>query len=199
MSTTLKIILFPGLSSWNVWIGQSQGFYEREDLVVTTTPTPGSVYQFQHLNAGEFDLAFTAFDNLVAYNEGQGEVALPGTPDFVCVLGGDNGFLGLHVRPEIQSFGDLRGKQLVVDAVNTGFSFVLRKMLAKQGLGPDDYTLVPVGNTQARMEKMLADPTCVAGLLTPPLDARCASAWAQAARACDRRSRKLSGELRDRK
>jgi len=61
-------------------IGQSQGFYEREDLVVTKTPTPDSVNQFQHLNADEFDLAFTGFDNLVAYNKDQCEVPLLARP-----------------------------------------------------------------------------------------------------------------------
>ncbi len=169
--TNLKIILFPGLATWTLWVGQQQGFYDKEHLAVTITPTPGSVYQFQHLSTGEFDFAFTAFDNLVAYDEGQGEVALGKPADFVCVLGGDSGFLTLYTRPEIRSFEDLRGKQLVVDAINTGYSFVLRKILAQKGLGSNDYTLVPVGNTQARMEKMLSGPDYVAGLLTPPLDA----------------------------
>jgi ABC-type nitrate/sulfonate/bicarbonate transport system substrate-binding protein len=169
--TNVKIILFPGLATWTLWVGQKQGFYERERLAVSITPTPGSVYQFQHLSNGEFDFAFTAFDNLVAYDEGQGEVSLSRPADFVCVLGGDSGFLSLYVRPEITSYEDLRGKQLVVDAINTGYSFVLRKMLALHGLGNGDYTLVPVGNTQARMEKMLSGPEYVGGLLTPPLDA----------------------------
>ena len=168
--TNLKIILFPGLATWTAWVGQEQGFYERERLSVAITPTPGSVYQFQHLSAGEFDFAFTAFDNLVAYDEGQGEVKLDHPADFVTVLGGDSGFLTLYTRPEIRSFEDLRGKQLVVDAINTGYSFVLRKILALHGLGNSDYTLVPVGNTKARMDKMLSGPEYVAGLLSPPLD-----------------------------
>lgn len=168
--TNLKVILFPGLATWTLWVGQQQGFYQQEQLSVAITPTPGSVYQFQHLSAGEFDFAFTAFDNLVAYDEGQGEVALPKPADFVCVLGGDSGFLELYVRPEINSYEDLRGKQLVVDAINTGYSFVLRKILALHGLGDADYSLVPVGNTEGRMNKMLSSPDYVAGLLTPPLD-----------------------------
>jgi ABC-type nitrate/sulfonate/bicarbonate transport system substrate-binding protein len=168
--TNLKIILFPGLATWTIWVGQQQGFYEKERLSVAITPTPGSVYQFQHLSAGEFDFAFTAFDNLVAYDEGQGEVQLEKPADFVCTLGGDSGFLSLYTRPEIRSYEDLRGKQLVVDAINTGYSFVLRKILSLHGLGENDYTFVPVGNTQARMEKMLSGPQYVAGLLTPPLD-----------------------------
>ncbi|HXF33116.1 MAG TPA: ABC transporter substrate-binding protein [Candidatus Acidoferrales bacterium] len=168
--TNLKIILFPGLATWTIWAGQQQGFYERERLSVALTPTPGSVYQFQHLSAGEFDFAFTAFDNLVAYDEGQGEVTLEHPADFTCVVGGDSGFLSLYVRPEIRTFEDLRGKQLVVDAINTGFSFVMRKILSLHGLGNDDYKLVPVGNTQARMEKMLSGPDYVGGMLTPPLD-----------------------------
>jgi ABC-type nitrate/sulfonate/bicarbonate transport system substrate-binding protein len=85
--TNVKIILFPGLATWTLWVGQKQGFYERERLAVSITPTPGSVYQFQHLSNGEFDFAFTAFDNLVAYDEGQGEVSLSRPADFVCVLG----------------------------------------------------------------------------------------------------------------
>ena len=46
----------------------------------------------------------TAIDNVVAYQEGRGEV------------GGDNGFLRLSLLPEIKTYADLKGKELSVDA-----------------------------------------------------------------------------------
>ena len=96
---------------------------------MTLTPTPGSVYQFQHLSAGDFEIGSTALDNIVAYDEGEGEAPLPNPADFAAIMGGDSGFLQLWARPEIGSYADLRGKLLAVDAIRTGFTFVLRRML----------------------------------------------------------------------
>ena len=39
----------------------------------TLTPTPNSVFQLTNLIDGKFDIAMTAIDNVVAYNENQGE------------------------------------------------------------------------------------------------------------------------------
>ena len=152
-----------------VWIATDRGYFARENLSVNLSPTPGSVYQFQHLSAGDYDIALTAIDNAIAYDEGQGEAPLPNPADFVAILGGDNAFLRLYTAPDIRSYADLRGKTLTVDAVTTGFAFVLRAMLAKHGLQDGDYTLAAVGGTPARYSALLAGHG-VATLLNAPFD-----------------------------
>jgi ABC-type nitrate/sulfonate/bicarbonate transport system substrate-binding protein len=112
----------------------------------------------------------TALDNIIAYDEGDGEAPLANPADFVAIMGGDSGGLQLWTRPEIGSYADLKGKLLAVDAIRTGFTFVLRAMLQKKGIAPSDYTLEAVGNTGARFARMQRGTDCVAGLLTAPTD-----------------------------
>ena len=168
-ATTLRLISFPGGSNWPIWVAQDKGFLAREGLALEITPTPGSVFQMTNLIAGKFDIALTAIDNLVAYDEGQGEVPVPGTPDLFAFMGGNNSFLSLYVLPEIRSYGDLRGKELAVDAVSTGFAFVLQDMLAANGLKDGDYKLVPAGGTLQRWEA-LQKKQHAATLLNTPFD-----------------------------
>ena len=70
--TPLRIIAFPGAPNLPVFAAIEQGWFAEEGIAVDLTTTPSSVFQFEKLNAGEFDIAMTAFDNVVAYREGQG-------------------------------------------------------------------------------------------------------------------------------
>jgi ABC-type nitrate/sulfonate/bicarbonate transport system substrate-binding protein len=165
----LRIIFFPGGDGLPGYIGLQKGFFARENLSVVLTPTPGSVYQFQHLSAGDFDIAMTAIDNAIAYDEGQGEAPLPNLADFVAIYGGGSLLARLYARPDIKTVADLKGKTLAVDAVSTGFAFVIRAMLEKNGLTEADYTLKPLGGTPARLAALVAGD-CSATLLNAPAD-----------------------------
>ena len=164
---TLRGIYFPSADILPCWVGIEKGFFARENVTLLLTATPGSVYQFQHLSAGDFDIALTAIDNAIAYDEGQGQAPLPNPADFAAFLGIDNGFLRLYAQPEIKSYADLRGKALAVDALTTGFAFVLRRMLEANGLHEGDYTFTPIGGTAIRYEKLFSGET-TATLLTIP-------------------------------
>jgi ABC-type nitrate/sulfonate/bicarbonate transport system substrate-binding protein len=83
-------------------------------------------------------------------------------------MGGNNGALSLIGRPRVKSAAELAGHDLAVDAIATGFSFVLQEMLAKAGVAPGDYRLVAFGNTPARWQAM-QDGKAVGAILTPPL------------------------------
>ena len=165
----VRVIAFASPALLPVYAAIDRGFYARENVVVTVTTTPGSIYQFQHFSAGDFDVATTAMDNVIAYDAGQGEAPLANPPDFVAICGGDNGFLRFYGRPEIQTAAALKGKTLGVDAVSTGYAFVLRAMLAASGLHDADYTLLPLGNTPARL-KALVDGTVAATIISAPFD-----------------------------
>jgi ABC-type nitrate/sulfonate/bicarbonate transport system substrate-binding protein len=151
---TLQVIVFPGGFNWPIWAAQEKGFFAREGLEVKLTPTPSSVFQLTNLIEGKFDIGMTAIDNVIAYQEGQGEAPVAGTPDLFAFMGGDNGFLRLVVQPEIKSYADLKGKELSVDALTTGYAFVLRKMLERGGLKESDYTLVRAGGVLQRWEAL---------------------------------------------
>lgn len=163
----LAVIVFPGGFNLPLWVGQTKGFFGDETFEIALTPTRDSVFQLTRLIAGGFDLAITAMDNVVAYQEGQGEAAVEGEPDLFAFMGGDGGFLRLVVQPDVRSYADLRGRTLSVDALTTGFAFVLRKMLARGGLREGEYTLVSAGGVRERWEALEAGRHAGTLLLTP--------------------------------
>jgi ABC-type nitrate/sulfonate/bicarbonate transport system substrate-binding protein len=165
---TVKVVAFAGASNWPYWVAQEKGFFKKEGIETTLDITPNSVELARNLHAGRYDLALAGVDNIVAYNEGQGEADLGGPTDFVALFGVDNGLLSLMVMPEIGSFADLKGKTLSVDALTTGFAFVLRDLLARNNV-ESDVKIVRVGGGAQRLEALLKkeqDGT----LLNAPLD-----------------------------
>jgi ABC-type nitrate/sulfonate/bicarbonate transport system substrate-binding protein len=152
----LSVISFPGTGNLTHFAATENGYYAEEGLAVELTPTPNSVYQITNTVAGEFDIASTAIDNIVAYQEGQGAVELDSKPDLFVFMGGSQIDLSFVVQPGIESFADLKGKSLAVDALSTGFAFVLYQMLEDGGLGADDYTLASVGGTDKRWDSIKA-------------------------------------------
>jgi ABC-type nitrate/sulfonate/bicarbonate transport system substrate-binding protein len=146
----LSLIVFPGGFNWPIWVAQEKGYFAKNGLEVRLTPTPGSVFQMTGLIEGKFDIAPTAFDNVVAYVEGQGEVPSATEPDLLVFMGGDNALLNLATVPEVKTYPDLKGKTVSVDAVTTGYAFVLFDLLERNGLGRGDYNVEKVGGVVER-------------------------------------------------
>ena len=163
----LQIIVFPGGFNWPIWAAQDKGLFARESLEVKLTPTPSSVFQLTNMIEGKFDIAHTAIDNVIAYQEGQGEAPVTGTPDLFAFMGGDNGFLRLVVQPELASYAALRGRELSVDALTTGYAFVLREMLERGGLTESDYALARAGGVLQRFEALKEKKHAGTLLITP--------------------------------
>jgi hypothetical protein len=121
------------------------GLFAEHGLDIAFETTPSSVYQAEKLAAGAFDIAFTAFDNVVAYSEGQGAAKLDGDPEFRVIMGATQLELAFVVAPEIERYADLKGPSIALDAVSTGFAFVLYAMLDRAGLAAEDYSFAAVG------------------------------------------------------
>jgi len=168
----LRLNVFPSGSNWPVWVAVEKGFLSRHGVALAISATPSSSAQFSGLLGGSTDIASTAIDNVIAYAEGQGEA--PGAAgvrhDLVSVAGVNNGFLRLVTVPEVRSFADLRGKELSVDALTTGFAFVLRRLLERGGLAEGETRLVRVGGTTQRFSALM-ERRQAGTLLTVPLDA----------------------------
>ena len=151
MSNTIELICFPGAPNLPIFAAQEHGFFAAQGVTINMTTTPNSAFQAENLAAGKFQIAGTAFDNVVAYQEGQGAVALENT-DFFAFMGATQVELAFITQGDIQSYEAVRGKTLALDALSTGFAFVLYEMLAKNGLTRDDYTMDTVGATPSRWE-----------------------------------------------
>ncbi len=163
----LRLIVFAGGFNLPVWAAQRQGFFAQNGVAVTLTNTPGSAFQIAKLLEGEFDIGLTAIDNVIAYQEGQGEAKVMDNPDLFAFMGLDNGFLSLVTAPGIKTFADLRGKTLSVDAMTTGYAFVLREMVARGGLSESEVSYVRAGGVLNRFQELLDGKHAATMLITP--------------------------------
>ena len=165
----LRVISFPGGANLPLWVAEEKGLFARNELEVQLRSAPNSVALIQGLANNEEDIAMAAFDNVVAYQEGQGELKLATTPDFFAFMGFSRGTIRLVVNPDVKGYDDLRGKTLAVDAVSTGYSLVLRKLLQLEGLKEGDYRLESIGATAIRAQALMENK--FAGtILTTPLE-----------------------------
>src|ERR1700730_13652888 len=167
--TPLRVISFPGGANLPLWVAEDKGLFAGEQLAVKVSPTPNSVELVHSLLKNEEDIAMAAFDNVVAYQEGQGEVKLSAAPDFFAFMGFSRGTVRLVVSPDVKSYDDLRGKTLGVDAVATGYSLVLQKLLQLGGLKEGDYRLESVGATGTRAQALMENKFS-GTILTTPLE-----------------------------
>src|SRR5262245_7027339 len=164
---SVSVIVFPGGFNWPIWIAQDKGYFARGGIEVVLTPTPNSVFQITSLIDGKFDIAMTAIDNVIAYMEGQGEAPTTSKPDLIVFMGGHNGFLSLVSVPEVNSITDLKGKTVSVDALTTGYAFVLLDLLKRAGLNQADFKIEKAGGVLARWEALKEKKHDATLLITP--------------------------------
>lgn len=143
--------------------------FAREGLAVELLPTTGSVAQMTGLAAGEFEIVITAFDNVVAYVEGQGDAPIGPQPEFFAFMGSDDSFLALVAQPEISQISELRGRSLSVDAATTGYAFALFDLLERAGIGQGEYSVRKVGGMAQRFDDLCRGGSA-ATLLSAPYD-----------------------------
>jgi ABC-type nitrate/sulfonate/bicarbonate transport system substrate-binding protein len=163
----IRVSVFPGGFNWPSFIAIETGMFSREGVIVQLMATTGSVAQMTGLAAGEFEIAITAFDNVVAYFEGQGETPIGARPEFFAFLGSDDSFLSLVCQPGISTVSELRGRAVSVDAASTGYAFVLFDMLERAGLTRGDYRIVKVGGMAQRFEDLCRGGSTATLLSTP--------------------------------
>ena len=165
--TPLRVIAFDG--GWNlpVWAAQRQGFFEANGVTVQLTYTPNSVFLITALLDGKFEIGLAGIDNIVAYQEGQGEAKIPDNPDLFAFLGNDSGFASIVAAPNVKTFADLKGKTVSVDAMTTGYAFMVRELLARNGLTDADVTYVRAGGTANRYRDLVAGKHDATLLRTP--------------------------------
>ncbi len=167
MTRELSLIVFPGGFNLPIWAAQRQGFFEENGVHVALTDTPSSTFQMQGLAGGRFDIAMTAFDNVVAYQEGQGEIETAPDADLFAFMGSDNGFLSVVGGRGVKRFAELKGSKLSVDALTTGYAFVLRELLARNGISESDVGFERAGGALTRFQELLKGTHAATVLVTP--------------------------------
>jgi ABC-type nitrate/sulfonate/bicarbonate transport system substrate-binding protein len=152
-------------------VARERGLFAAEGIGVEVLVTPNSTDQMRGLANGSWQIVSTAFDNVLGWSGREGA-------EIVAIAQVSQGIvLPVYVRPEIKTWDDLRGKPLAVDAVDTAYALVLRRMLLAHGLEMDrgDYALIAQGTTGYRLDSMARGET-FAGVLNFPWDAKAAAA-----------------------
>jgi ABC-type nitrate/sulfonate/bicarbonate transport system substrate-binding protein len=158
---TLRVMGFSGSSNWPVFVAQEKALFARERLEVRLSAATNSATQLASLVDGRIEIALTALDNVVAYEEG----------DLFAFLGvNSGGRFNLMVEPAIRRYADLKGRTLAVDALSSGYAFVLMEMLRRAGLAGSDYRLLSVGGSRERLAA-LRSGKAAGSLLNAPQDA----------------------------
>jgi len=158
----LRVNVFPTASYAPIYLGIAKGVFEKHGIKLDLQFTPNSDAQREGLAKGAFEIAHAAVDNAVAMVELAHQ-------DVIIVSGGDTGMNEFIARPEIQSLADMRGKTLVVDAPNTAYALLAKKILKNAGLAEGkDYKVKPIGGTPQRLEALQKDPEAAAAMLNPP-------------------------------
>ncbi len=154
-SKPLEVIAFGGGGNWPVWVAQEKGLFAKNRIAVKLSFTPDSVSQIRNLMNGTYDLGTTAYDNVVAYQEGQGETEVSSPPDLFAFMGGSSGSLRFVTRPDIKTYAALKGQTIGVDAATTGFAFILYKLAAMNGVTLADYKIEKLGGTPSRVQALM--------------------------------------------
>jgi ABC-type nitrate/sulfonate/bicarbonate transport system substrate-binding protein len=159
--THLTTMVFQGVQNLPLFAAQHKGFFTKRGLDVDQKIAPNSLELRDGLAQGRYQIVHTSVDNAIAMAE-QAKV------DIVVVCGGDNGWNDLLVQPEINTYADLRGKTVVVDAPDTAFAFQLYQMLKLNGVAQGEYTVKPVGATRFRLQAVTTDKSVAASILNLP-------------------------------
>ncbi len=162
----VRVNTFPTARSLPFFVGIEKGFFARHGVKLELEFTENSKSQREGLAGGKFEVVQAAVDNAIAMIE----VA---KIDVVIVSGGDGGTNEFIVGKGLNSFADVRGKALVVDAPNTAYALQGIKVLQQHGLKVDaDYKLNPVGNGTHRLEAMMTGGDNAAAIMNLPFSAQ---------------------------
>jgi ABC-type nitrate/sulfonate/bicarbonate transport system substrate-binding protein len=152
-------------------VARAKGLFAAGGFEIDIVVTPNSTDQMRGLSQGSWQIVSTAFDNVLGWSGREGA-------ELIAVAQVSQGVtLPVFVRPEIKTWDDLRGKPLAVDAVDTAYALVLRRIVLAHGLEMErgDYQLIAKGTTGHRLDSMQRGET-FAGILNPPWDGKAAAA-----------------------
>jgi ABC-type nitrate/sulfonate/bicarbonate transport system substrate-binding protein len=151
------------ISSLPLYVAQRQGFLARQDIALQTVPLPGVEHMVNAAEKGDVDVTHTATPYLI-------QAVLTRNFNTVAVIGGPaNTIYSLMARPGIKSFADLKGQVVGVSLPADTITIATKLLLAKHGLGSNDYRTTQLVGTPVRA-KCLTEGECQAVPLGQPED-----------------------------
>lgn len=174
---TSKVQLGGFYRSLPMTVAEEHGFYEASGLDVEFHQVSSSTQQFQWLSDGRYDIVQTSPDNTANYRLNDNN-PIETRVEATGFLGLDYGMLlAVVADPSIETISQLRGKTISVDAPDSGFAYVIYKILANHGLERgEDYDTVETGGVYDRFVAMMGgDAGFAATLMSGGFETRAAN------------------------
>jgi len=144
-------------------VAEREKFFAREGLNFVVVPVPGGGEKMiEALHDGTADMSHVATAFMI-------QAALKGSDAVAIASEFNNPIYSLVAKPEIKSYADLKGKLLGMAAETGSITISIRKLMAMNGLGRDDYQTKFVDGTPDRLACLTAGD-CVAVPLGQPQD-----------------------------
>src|SRR5215470_5160640 len=144
-------------------VAEREGYFVREGLNFSMLPIPGGGEKLvAALHDGSADICHVATPFLI-------QAALKGSDAVAIAAEFNNPVYSLVAKPENHTYADLRGKLIGVAAENGSITLSIRKLLARNGLGREDFRTRFVDGTPARLD-CLTGGDCDAVPLGQPQD-----------------------------
>jgi len=147
-----------------IWVAQEEGLFRKHGLDVELIHIASTSKAIQSMVAGE--IQFTTADALNSI-----QAAAAGA-DVVMVCEGVNRFVfSIMSRPEIKRATDLKGRKIGITRIGSSTHTAVMFAVNKAGLGPNDYTLLQLGEVPNILTTLLSGQID-AGALSPPTNSR---------------------------
>ena len=131
-------------STWPFLIAEQEGFFQREGIDFKRVIGGNTTATTQALVAGSTYIAQMILVNVLAANSAGADLI---------VIGGDSTvpIYTLIVHSSIKSYADLKGKRLAITGPTDPLNYILTRMLAANGLAPNDYEMIGLGGAPQRL------------------------------------------------
>lgn len=147
-------------------VAEEKGYYADHGIDIEFGQVTSSIQQFQFLADGKYDIVQTSPDNTANYHLNANN-PIGRLVDGQGFLGMDHGmYLVVVAQPDVQSIDDLRGRTISVDAPESGFAYVIYRILGNHGLERErDYQVVSTGGVYDRFVAMVVNGEDLAATL----------------------------------
>jgi NitT/TauT family transport system substrate-binding protein len=164
-AVTVRFAMLPILDALPMFMAQARGYFEAEGLDLEVVPVASAAERDQIMQAGQADAMVNDLISTLFYNQADPAIkivrfARTATPDFAQY------FILAGPASGITSADGLKGVEIAISDA-TVIDYVTDRLLAAEGLAPEDIRTVAIPNIRDRMAA-LADGTVQAATMPDP-------------------------------
>jgi ABC-type nitrate/sulfonate/bicarbonate transport system substrate-binding protein len=160
---TIGLVGSASATHWPIYAGLKKGYYAAADIKLDMIFTPSSGALIQQLASGSLDAALSTgiVDPIYAIDKG--------APIAIVRLEVQSPPYAMIAKPAIKSLKELKGKTIMIDGPKGITKIYVERMLAKNGVKPNEFDALFAGATSARFSA-LQSGAIDATVLIPPFN-----------------------------